>query len=310
MKLVTSGVPFLDIDGYAGCVAYAELLRLQGEDAIAASASTWNDSIPPVVRDWKVDDFSTDFSPSRTDEIVLIDVSGTKNVDPKFSLDRVVEVIDHHSGFEAYWQEKLGERSHIEEIGAACTVVAERWQQAGKLPGISATSAALLVCGILDNTLNFTSGVTKDRDYNAYETLLPVANLPSDWTQRYFASCQEMMLRDISSAVKNDMKVIEYETSPARELIVGQLVLWDAQKILHDSRSEVLEVLRATGRPFFANIVSISENKSYFLAMQPEIREWLEALLEVQFVGDVASADRSWLRKEITRRDMAKAQDL
>lgn len=30
MKIVTSGLKFLDIDAYAGCIAYAELLRLKG----------------------------------------------------------------------------------------------------------------------------------------------------------------------------------------------------------------------------------------------------------------------------------------
>ncbi len=52
MRIVTSGSRYLDIDAYAGIIAYAELLQRQGQSAQAASAAPWNESIPAKVRAW------------------------------------------------------------------------------------------------------------------------------------------------------------------------------------------------------------------------------------------------------------------
>jgi inorganic pyrophosphatase/manganese-dependent inorganic pyrophosphatase len=45
--LVTAGSTYLDIDAYACAVAMAELLRLEGRDALAYSNATANYSVTP-----------------------------------------------------------------------------------------------------------------------------------------------------------------------------------------------------------------------------------------------------------------------
>ena len=37
--IVTSGNRYIDIDAYASCIAYANLLRLKGKNAIAVSTA-------------------------------------------------------------------------------------------------------------------------------------------------------------------------------------------------------------------------------------------------------------------------------
>lgn len=39
MRIITSGGKFLDIDGYSGCIAFAELLQKQGIEARRESAT-------------------------------------------------------------------------------------------------------------------------------------------------------------------------------------------------------------------------------------------------------------------------------
>lgn len=52
------------------------------------------------------------------------------------------------------------------------------------------------------------------------------------------------------------------------------------------------------------NLISISEKRSYFVTDDPEMKAWLSSLLDVHFEGNVAKADRMWLRKEIAKADI------
>jgi nanoRNase/pAp phosphatase (c-di-AMP/oligoRNAs hydrolase) len=156
MRLVTSGSAYVDIDAYAGCVAYAELLQTHQEDAQAVSTAPLNESISETVHSWHAPLLTlTEYNPSEDDTFTLIDVSDPSYFDKIVDIDRVDEVIDHHPGFEKHWQGLIGDKSDIEFIGAACTLVYERWRAAGQLGRMSVLSARLLICGILDNTLNF-----------------------------------------------------------------------------------------------------------------------------------------------------------
>src|SRR5882757_9603894 len=125
MRIVTSGSAFLDIDAYAGCVAYAELLNLTGVLAQAASSAPLNESVTQEIRSWTVP-FTADYEPGLTDDFALIDISEAAFFDPIVDRVRVREVIDHHTGFEADWA-ALGDDATIEFIGAACTLVYEKW---------------------------------------------------------------------------------------------------------------------------------------------------------------------------------------
>ena len=157
MKIVTSGSTYLDIDGYAGCVAYAELLRALGFEARAVSTATSNNSVTPAARSWPVQ-FDTSYRPADEDRFTIIDVSSPADLDRLASLDKVEAVIDHHPGFEEYWRRRLGGRAVIEPVGAACTLVYEAWKKSALFGALSPEAAKLMACGILDNTLNFQGG--------------------------------------------------------------------------------------------------------------------------------------------------------
>jgi len=66
----------------------------------------------------------------------------------------------------------------------------------------------------------------------------------------------------------------------------------------------IAKTLASMKTEWFINIVSISENCSYFFSHDETIQRWLHHLLGVNFTNDnVASAGRLWLRKEITKVD-------
>lgn len=302
MRIITSGSRYIDIDAYACAIAYAELLRLQGQEAQAVSTAAWNESISPTVRSWKAP-FQTEYSPNNEDTFTLVDVSEQEYFDNLVDLARVDEVIDHHPGFEAYWQARLGDRALIEFIGAACTLVYERWVAAGLAQEMSETSAKLLVSGILDNTLNFKAHVTNPRDKAAHAALVAQAHIDEGWTAEYFSECQAAILADAAMSIRNDSKVLTFKTFP-RPLSVGQLVVWDAAEVLSRHQAVIAQELAAVKPEWFMNLVSVDEGSSYFICQDSAVQAWLADLLKVRFVKGVAKADRLWLRKEIIQQDL------
>jgi inorganic pyrophosphatase len=302
MKVVTSGLTFLDIDAYAGCVAYAELLNLQGQEAIAFSTATVNESVTRTIRSWKAP-LVTNYEPSSNDAFILIDVSEPDFLEKTVSVDQVEEVIDHHVGYEKFWEEKIGSKATIEFIGAACTQVYESWVQARLLDKMSELSARLLISGILDNTLNFEAGVTTKRDHDAYQALLVIANLPENWTAQYFEECQESIFENIESALTNDTKVMSFKSLGDSKVAFGQLVVWDASRAIDDYRNIIEKIMSHKSANWFVNIVSISDGQSIFLASNETVTLWAENVTGARFDQGLAYADRLWLRKEIFKQD-------
>ena len=303
MKIVTSGSRYIDIDAYAGCIAYAELLQKQGHPAQAVAEAALNQSVPPILREWQAD-FKTDYVPSDDDTFILIDVSEAKYFEDFVDQDRIDEIIDHHLGFEQYWQGRIGGNAVIEDVGAACTQVFEKWEKAGRLDDMSQISARLLMCGILDNTLNFGADITTVRDHHAYEELSSIAGLPEDWPAQYFAACQAEITQDLSQAVKDDTKTIDYFKTISDPVAVGQIAVWDGLELALQSFEAFKETLLAEQPAWVVNLISIKDGRSYFVTDAPAVQAWLAKLLGVTFEGTVAAADRMWLRKEIIKADI------
>lgn len=302
MKIVTSGLSFLDIDAYAGCIAYAELLNLQGEEAISFSSATTNESVTQTIRSWGVS-LQTNYTPKPNDTFILIDASGPEFLDKAVDVNKVEEVIDHHIGYEKHWEEKIGPKSNIEFIGAACTQVYERWKKVGLLRQMSETSARLLVTGILDNTLNFRAGVTTTRDYEAYEQLFKIANLPEDWAVQYFQECEVSIFANIGKALTNDTKMMKFQNLGPGSVAFGQLVIWNAKQVINEHRDIIEKTMYNKSNVWFINIVSINDGQSFFLASNDKVIRWSEQILNVKFYERLAHTDKLWLRKEIVKKD-------
>ncbi|ANF87288.1 inorganic pyrophosphatase [Pseudomonas antarctica] len=301
MRVVTSGSAYLDIDAYACCIAYAELLNHQGIEARAVSSAPLNFSICRSVLDWNAS--LDDYLPMAGDEFVLVDVSDYHHFDPSVVLDQVREVIDHHPGFEIHWSQKLGAGADIRPIGAAATLVFQRWEKSGLMPQISRHSAALLATAILDNTLNFTGKMTTALDIWAYEVLAQRAGLSADWPVRYFSECQAAIEADLLNALAADMK----QMSAARNLpwLIAQMTVWDAQALVQRHRAAIEQWLAAQGEDWLLNAISIRERKSYWLAGPLLSQQKLSLLLSLNWQGAQAVLGRAMQRKELVKLALA-----
>ncbi|HSX34029.1 MAG TPA: DHH family phosphoesterase [Candidatus Saccharimonadales bacterium] len=295
--VITSRYPFIDIDAYGAMVGYAELLNIQGMKAIAATSAKLNESIPHSLRALGAP-VEVNYRPEPGETFAVVDDSDSKDFDPMVNPQRLTEIIDHHPGFETYWRRYLRDKADIEVVGACCTMIYERWARASLLGSMSPRTATLLACGILDNTLNFQAHITTVRDQQAYRDLQNIAQLPSNWPATYFSDCQQGIEHNLEEAIKNDTKIVEFRGQPS-VYAVGQIVIWDAQAIINDHLETIKRVVSGIEPTWFANVVSIKGDRSYFVCTDPGIQRWLANLLGIRFSGSVAPADRLWLRKEI-----------
>ncbi|ALI04447.1 manganese-dependent inorganic pyrophosphatase [Pseudomonas sp. FW306-02-F02-AA] len=301
MRVVTSGSAYLDIDAYACCIAYAEWLNLTGVDARAVSSAQPNASVSATVLGWNK--HFDDYIPRADDEFVVMDVSDYHYFDPMVKLDRVVEVIDHHPGFEAYWAETLGPNADIRPIGAAATQVFQRWESSGLLPHISAQSAALLATAILDNTLCFTGLRSTDEDLRAFEVLRPLAGLASDWPERYFLECQAAIEADLPVALVADLKIMRPQSNLPQ--VFAQMAVWNAEALVQQHRSAMSRWLSAQGDDWILNIISIGEAKSYLLVEPVVSQHKLSRLLQVDCQPGLVVVEPPLLRKELLSMGLA-----
>ncbi|MBK5344541.1 DHH family phosphoesterase [Pseudomonas sp. TH49] len=297
MKIITSGASYLDIDAYACCIAYAELLNLQGSPARAGSSAKPNSSVSPTVLSWGA--AFQRYTPQANDEFVLVDVSDYHHFDPLVVLDQVVEVIDHHPGYEPYWAERLGSAADIRPIGAAATLVFQRWQAAGLLSRISEQSAKLLATAILDNTLNLTGQMTSEADIEAYEALMQRANLPANWPERYFLECQAAIEADLQTALAADQKRFKPDSNLPQ--VFAQMTVWDADALLHKHRNEIGGWMVGQGDDWLLNVISIRDGKSCLLAEPLLSQQKLDRLLPLQWQAGMALVKPSMLRKELLK---------
>ncbi|NIE77482.1 DHH family protein [Pantoea sp. Ap-967] len=303
MRVVTSGAAYLDIDAYACCIAYAELLNRQGIEAQAVSSAPTNFSVPASVLGWgsRLDGYV----PAGGDEFVLVDVSDPRHVDSVVVLERVTEVIDHHPGFERYWAERLGNGADIRRIGAAATQVFQRWEQASLLPCMSRGSASLLATAIVDNTLNFTSLNVTEADRHAYRSLAEQASLPDNWPQLYLQGCQDSIEAGLVDALQGDVKRFDTAALPR---VFAQLTVWDARKLVDCHRPALLGWLHSQGEDAVVNVIGISDGTSIFVAISEASRGKLSRLAGLQWKGDLASVTPSLLRKDVLGLSIPTAQ--
>lgn len=297
MIIVTTGSRYIDIDAYASCIAYRELLNLQGIPSKAVTTAKLNESITESLLqlDTKLDKYEK----TEKEEYILIDVSNKDYFDKIVQKNKIIEIIDHHIGFESYWKQRLQEKAHIEFIGAVATILVERYEKVNLLDKMSHDVAYLLMCGILDNTLNLKAKITTSRDINAYKKLETIIGNGENYSEKYFLECQKGIENDLIAAIQNDTKIEEINQIIPH--VFSQLTVWDKTNILKN-RTVIYDAMQKFGKDWIMNLICLKEGKSYILSNNEEIKKNIENLMGNTFDNDIMTLPEMWLRKEIIKK--------
>ena len=296
MKIVTSGSRYIDIDAYAGCISYSYLLNLKGIQSKAVSTAKLNESITEKLLELgiKLDKYE----PTENDEFIIIDVSDKNFFDNIVKENKITEVIDHHTGFEDYWKQRLGNNSKIEFIGSVVTIIFELYEKENLQDKITKDIAYLMMSAILDNTLNFKAKVTNNRDIIAYQKLEKIIEDSENYASKYFLQCQEIIERDLKKALENDTKIgIVSKKLPN---VFSQLAVWNKNNIL-DKKKLIFDTLNNFGNNWILNLICLEEGKSYIIASNDLVLQDIKNLLNGNINQYYLECEDVWLRKEIIK---------
>ena len=299
-KIITAGSTYLDIDAYACMVAMAELLKLQGVNGVAYSKAHCNYSVCDLVMEEGQIVRELPSSISEEDaKYIIVDVSDSEFLKNSVPLNQVIEIYDHHVGFEQYWQERIGENAHIEFIGAAATLIYREWKKSGLESKMTSGTAKLLIAAILDNTLNLTSSVTTQEDIDTFHEICTRENIGKEWCASYFSEVQDGIEADLKNALFGDVKSIhDNQVLPSH---IGQVAIWNVASIL-GRIDEIRRWFNGRYDSWMLNIIDIQHGCNYFVCDSTEHQEKIEKVFDVHFETAIAKTPVSYLRKEIMKK--------
>ena len=229
----------LDIDGYACTFAYTEFLNKTGRAAVGAALGEPHREISFLNQELGISPlpWGTELL-DRTEQIILVDTSSLVGLPENFEADKVIEVIDHREAPDAA---KLfpNARIQIEKIGAAATLIAEKFRE-NNTP-ISREAAILLHSTIALHTHNFKTSNTSQRDKEAYRWLAEATDVPTNLIQRILKLKSEFDNESFRKAVVGDIKEGELG---GKRLAIAQLEVTGLRRILAERKAQLLKILR------------------------------------------------------------------
>ena len=305
MIIITSGKRYIDIDAYSGIIAYTHLLKSLGKDVLGISTAKFNESICPVIKDINISlDIIDENIDINNSEFIILDVSNPDMFDEIIEdNNKIIEILDHHPGFEDYWKSNTNINLDIEFIGSVCTLIFEKYKKYNKLNLLTPDICKLLLAGILDNTLNLKANITTQRDIEACDNLYKIAKIDKSWANTYFSSCQELIEKDLESSIKNDVKIkCKDKYLPD---VFGQLLVLNKDSIL-EKENEIIKIMNSYNEPWIFNLVCLNDGKSYIISNDDTTKKQIETLFYKKFENNILTLDKFLLRKEI----MKKAYDL
>lgn len=230
------------------------------------------------------------------DKLIIVDTNSLELI-PVKKIENIVEFIDHHIKYDNSKKCKNA-KFQIEMVGAAATLVAERFQK--NQIGISRESAILLYYGIISNTINLKAKVTTSKDLEMAKWLKTQCQEISDEkVEEIFI--QKSKIRD-SLRDEMEMKVISIFRN--KKITIGQLEYAGVEEFLQENESKIREILQEVKCEnnldyIVLNCVDILKGFSTIVVDNNETEKLISDLLHVKFEKQKAKTNELVLRKEI-----------
>lgn len=293
---VTAGSRYMDIDAYASAIAYSKLLNSKGIKSIATNNGEYlNNSITKSLLDlsYKLDD-KLDIK----DKSIVLDVCNPTMISKEVLDSEIIEVIDHHPyyEYESFWKDR-DTNFILDEIGSVCTIIFEKIKSENKLDILDTDLCKLLICGIIDNTLNLKADITSKRDIDAFNELMSISKLDISYVDEYLNECQSIIESNLEYSIDSDIKVDINEKDLPH--IFGQLLINNIDSILN-RKDEILKIMSSYNNDWILNIISLKDSKSYILSNNNEYLNKF-TMFNGEFKEDMYILDKFMLRKEIIK---------
>ncbi|MDP2630955.1 MAG: DHH family phosphoesterase [Candidatus Uhrbacteria bacterium] len=285
-----------DLDGVACALAYAQLLREQGNDTegiifglpqFEVNYFIEQHGIPIPIRE---DDAHGEWS-----NFVLVDASSMKGMPKQVIAEKVIEIIDHRAGS----PEKDFPNAIIQNelIGAAATLITERYMKAGMMP--LPEHAVLLYGAIYHNTLNFITSNTSERDRAAARYLEREYAIDPSIIHDMFLYATRETENDVYRALEQDAKEFG---SGGYTIWAFQLQVWGDAIMAQKEKIEesVRELTKKMGCDWaYLNIINLENSTSAIFFTDPIGQQIFSKAFERDFSYHWTHLPEIILRKQI-----------
>jgi manganese-dependent inorganic pyrophosphatase len=179
----------------------------------------------------------TDLLNPRPRRVILVDHAEQAQSVIGVEHAEIVEILDHHHIGSI--ETTVPVRATFDPVGSTATLVVERFRQNGMEP--SRSTATLLLCAILSDTVILNSPTTTERDWAVVEYLQRVLVLdPTELGREMFTATSDLAGVPADAIVARDAK--EYEVSSGQTIAIAQVET--VGQGLDDRREELQEAMR------------------------------------------------------------------
>lgn len=280
MRVVTS-YPNPDLDGVACALAYADLLTRTGTEAQAVFVGTPDKEARAALEYWKLMPTFDQAVVDTARAVVLVDAASIRDFWDGFNPTKVVELIDHRQLHEA--ESFPHAQRQIELVGAAATLVAERFQAAGQEP--EQAHAGLLAGAIVSGTVNLRTSNTTARDRAMLTWAAQRAGIGEEYYTLLRRARSHYAPGELYDSLVADAAI---RRSPSGDISILQIEAEGAEGIMRARKEEVrraLAAVRAEMKPDYAfvNFVDLGTGTCAVFADHSKERALLARRLGVAF---------------------------
>ena len=288
-----------DVDGIGAMYAYAELLRKNGENAEYYFEGKLKKEAEIILNIFNIKLNPID-NVGEDDEIVMVDNNELNFLPKCIKKEKIIEIIDHH--VRCNWIDEFPDiKCQIEFIGAAATLVAERYKLSGEIP--SREAAILMYYGIISNTMNLKIKMTNKRDIEMAEWLKSFApEINDDVTKKIFIKKSEIgdnLEEEMEIGFKNRFVTIKWS--------IGQLEVANAEEFIQKYYNDIMGIMDKVSKCndidyISTNIMDVLNGYNILIAGNEKTKNLIEDNFEdLKFENMMAKSDRFYSRKEIVK---------
>lgn len=287
-----------DMDGISLMYAYTEFLRKKGEQANYYLEGTMKKEAEIVLNKFNIH-LENIKKIEQDDEIVLVDTNYLSELSKDIKKENIVEIIDHHNR-DSWLNENSNIKVQIELIGAAATLVAERFKNENI--EISRESAILLYYGIISNTMNLKIKLTSQKDIEMANWLKnQTLEITDEITTEIFVEKSQ-----IGDTLREEMEVEFKDQFMTISWSMGQLEVANVEDFLEKYENDIRKILDTVSKEndvefISVNCMDIINGYSVVVAKDENIAKLISDAVGFKFNNLKARTNELVSRKEIVK---------
>lgn len=285
-----------DIDGVASMYAYSEYLNKRNKKCDYFVYGKPKKEVEIISKMFNIPIKETNAIRINQD-IIILDANDYKQfnfIKPK----NVIEIIDHHKKV-ATEQQFPNAKIKIEQVGAAATLIAEKFKEHEIIP--SRESAILLYYAIISNTINFNASSTTEKDKKMAEWLESLYDeISKDKIIEIFKAKSQIEEQNLRSEMEAEM-VIDYNNE---KMTIAQLEIVNVEEFLSKNKYKINQILETIKieknlNHIFINCLDIINGFNVIITAGENTNEILSKLLNITFENNTAKTTHLIQRKEL-----------